>query len=99
MYKTISEADFIRAFEDYNREDNFSRAGLSALFDYFIELEGDIGEKIGLDVIAVCCDFTEYANLAEFQSDYDKEYESIDDIEAETTVIKLDEDAFIIEQF
>lgn len=33
------------------------------------------------DVIAICCDFNEYASLAEFQADYGTEYESIEDIQ------------------
>jgi hypothetical protein len=42
MYQSINEYDFIRAFEQV-RPDNFSRAGLSALYDYFEQLEEDIG--------------------------------------------------------
>lgn len=53
-----------------------------------------------IDVIAICCDFTEYADLEEFQNDYNKEeYETIEYIENQTTVIRLDNGGFIIQSF
>lgn len=98
MYQSINEYDFIRAFEQV-RPDNFSRAGLSALYDYFEQLEEDIGNPIELDVIAICCEYSEYESLEEFQEDYSEDYESIEDIESETTVIPIDDNGFIILQF
>jgi hypothetical protein len=98
MYQQINEYDFIRAFEQV-RPDNFSRAGLSALYDYLEQYEEDTGEQIELDVIAICCEYAEYESLEEFQEDYGDDYESIEDIESETTVISVDDDGFIILQF
>ena len=98
MFQQINEYDFIRAFEQV-RPDNFSRAGLSALYEYFEQLEEDIGNPIELDVIAICCDFNEYENLAEFQEDYGDDYESIEDIEHATQVIMIDDTSFIIQVF
>ena len=98
MFQHISEYDFIRAFEQV-RPDNFSRAGLSALYEYLEQLEEDIGNPIELDVIAICCEYAEYESLEEFQEDYGDDYESIQDIESETTVIPVDDDGFIILQF
>ena len=98
MKQTINEYDFRRAFEQL-RPDQFSYQGLSALFDYFEELEDGIGEEIELDVIGICCEYTEYEDLSEFQEDYGKEYKTIEDIEEQTTVIPVFGDSFIIEQF
>jgi hypothetical protein len=81
-----------------NRKENFSREGLSALFEYLESAECE-GSEMELDVIAICCDFSEYKNLAEFQKDYSKDYESIEDIERDTQVIRIDDEAFIIQQF
>ena len=58
MKMTVSNYDFRREFLDI-RPNNFSLMGLDCLFDYFEELEGDIGEEIELDVIAICCDYAE----------------------------------------
>jgi len=99
MKKTINENDFIRAFEDMNRKENFSREGLCALFEYLEGYESDCGTEVELDVIALCCEYSEYENLAEFQKDYGKEYESMRDIEDATQVIKIDDESFIIQQF
>ena len=98
MFQHINEYDFIRAFEQV-RPDNFSRAGLFALYEYFEQLEKDIGNPIELDVIAICCEYSEYESLEEFQEDYGDDYQSIDEIEQVTTVITVDDDGFIILQF
>jgi hypothetical protein len=52
------------------RGDQFSYEGLIALFDYLEMLEDDIGEPIELDVISLCCEYSEYENLKEFKNDY-----------------------------
>ena len=99
MISTISQYDFVDAFKRL-RPNNFSYEGLLALFDWFEMLEEDCDQKIELDVIAICCDFSEYHDLKEFQNDYGDEYESLEDIENNTLLIKVDyEDRFIIQQF
>ena len=70
MKQNVSEYDFIDGFMKI-RPDNFSRNGLQCLYDYIIELEDDIGEEIEFDVIAICCDFTEYKDFNEIQEAYD----------------------------
>ena len=107
MKTTVNNYQFHRAFEEL-RPNNFSYDGLTALFDWLEEYETDSGEEVELDVIALCCDFSEYENLAAFQADYGTEYETIEDIRDATTVINvsLEEDddgkedgAFIIHCF
>jgi len=90
MYKTIDSFEFIKAFEDCGRENQFSREALFALFDYLEELEQDTGEDIELDVIGLCCDFTEYESLEAFNEDCGTEYATIEDLEDETQVIQFD---------
>ena len=107
MIRTINEYDFIDAFKKMGRENNFSYDGLVALYEYLEMLEDDTGQSIELDVIALCCGFTEYDNLKEFQADYGDEYETIEDIQNATTVIMIDDyevkelndTRFIIQQF
>ncbi len=81
------------------RENNFSWEALSVLFDYLISFEDDTGEELELDVIALCCDYTEYKSIEDFQQDYGEEYETIEDIEQQTTVIPVSDGAFIIQSF
>jgi hypothetical protein len=59
MKTTVSKYDFERAFVDADRKENFSYEALGLLFDYFEELEADLGEEIELDVIAICCEYSE----------------------------------------
>lgn len=89
MKTTVSKSDFRDAFRDYNREENFTYEGLGALYDYLTELEEDTGEEIELDVIAICCDFSEYADLEEIQGEYN-DIEDMDDLRDHTTVIEFD---------
>ena len=86
MKNTINEYDFVRAFDEANRSDNFSRSGRFALYEYLTDLENECGIEIELDVIALCGDFTEWESLDEFRENYGEEYQSYEDI-AERTVI------------
>lgn len=54
MIQTISLSDFRDAFNRL-RPDNFSYDGLTALYEYFEEVNPDYD----LDVIELCCDFAE----------------------------------------
>lgn len=59
IIKTIDFQDFVATFEAYGRKEQFSRAALRALFDYYEELSDDTGEPWELDVIGICCDWAE----------------------------------------
>ena len=103
MKQTIDIYQFRNAFSDYNRQDNFTYKGLTALFHWFEELEDDTGTETELDVVAICCDFTEYENLKELQANYGAEgvenYPDMEDIENATVVIPVDDNSFIIQNF
>ena len=73
--QTVTESDFRDAFQAI-RPDNFTYEGLGALYDYLLELSEQMGEAFELDVIALCCDFTEYSEdeaREEFDIDPDVE--------------------------
>jgi hypothetical protein len=61
---------FHDAFRNMDRLDNFSYEGREALFEYLESYEDDAGATIELDVIALCCDYTEasYSEIAEYYS-------------------------------
>lgn len=99
MKKTISKYEFIEEFKNMNRENNFSYEGREALFDYLEQYEEETGEEIELDIIAICCEYTEYGNIEEFNNNYGKECETIEDIKYFTQVIKIDDERFIIQDF
>jgi len=101
IVKEVSFNDFLEAFKKHRRENQFSYEGKKALFDYLEELSEDLGD-IKLDVIGICCDFTEYDNLEQFNDDYGYsigDVKSIEDIEYYTTVIPINDESFIIQNF
>lgn len=59
MIQTIQLSDFRTAFHNMGRKDNFSYDALELIFDYIEEYEQDSGEQVELDVIAICCDWSE----------------------------------------
>jgi hypothetical protein len=100
MIDTITKYSFLDAFYKMGREDQFSYKGLISLFDYFEMLEEDTDQKIEFDVIAICCEYSEYDSLKDFQNDYGDEYKSLEDIEDNTSLIKIeDTEGFIVQQF
>lgn len=99
MKSTVTVYDFRQAFHNMGRGEQFTYEGLGALFEWLENYEEETGQEVELDVIALCCDFTEYEDLEEFQRDYGEEYETIEDIENNTTVIRVGVDGFIIQAF
>ena len=99
MKQSINLHNFQEAFR-LCRPNNFSYEGLRALFEYLEALEEDIGEEFELDVIALCCDYTEWESLEAFQHDYGAEdYPDLESIADVTQFIQVDEDRFIIGDF
>ena len=87
MKTTVSQTDFVDAFKKM-RPSNFSYEGLIALYDYLENFEEDTDKEIELDVIAFCCDYTEYENLEEYKKSYSS-INSIDDIQSVTSYISI----------
>lgn len=59
MKTTLTFSGFRDAFRAYERIDNFSYEGAKALFEYLEQYEEDTGEELELDVISLCCEYTE----------------------------------------
>ena len=87
MKTTVSQTDFVDAFTKM-RPSNFSYEGLIALYDYLENFEEDTDKEIELDVIAFCCDYSEWDNLEEYKKSYSS-INSIDDIQSATTYISI----------
>lgn len=86
MFVSVTFSNFVDAFRAHERNDQFSYQGKRALFDYLESYEQDTGEQIELDVIALCCDYTEQDAETIAQdygidiSDADGDAKRIDDI-------------------
>lgn len=98
MFKNIDSSEFVQCFDDYNRSENFSIAGRHALFEYLEDFaEQTDSPGIELDVIALCCEYSEYESLEELQVDYN-DIESMEDLQDNTIVIEFN-GGFIIQSF
>ena len=79
MYQTINKSQFRDAFHAMGRGDQFTYDGLGMLFDY---LDGDHE----LDVIAICCAFSE--DMPAYIADqYDIDVEDMSDGETLDAVL------------
>ena len=85
MKQTIGFYEFRKAFESL-RPDNFSYEGLSLLWDYFEQYEEDTGEEIELDVIAICCEYSE-DTPEEIAQSYDIDLKDVDEDDIAQTVM------------
>jgi len=99
MKQTVLIWEFQNWFEKH-RPNNFSRAGLTALWEYLEEYEESTGEEIDFDPIALCCEYTEYNNIDDFHLDYDSEtYPDTDTIMDYTNIYCFGTESFIIQNF
>ena len=67
--------EFAAEFEQWpQRRSHFSRPALRALYEYLNEASNDYGLDIELDVVGMCCEWSEYKNLAELCEDYSEHF-------------------------
>ena len=95
LFEKFDYSMFENRFRDYDRLDNF-RLGLRDLFNHLQDLAEDTGEPIEIDVIAICCDYSEIKI-----KDINRETgcESLDDLRDNTMVIEVDDDTIIYQVF
>ena len=95
----LDAASFRREFKAYGREENFTFCGQDALFAELEEYSDSTGEPYELDVIALCCEFSEYTvqelikeygmvpnDLCAF-SDHDGDWKDLDDGEIRQALV------------
>lgn len=105
MKQNVTFSDFYNSFQAI-RPDNFSYNGLRTLYTWLELYEEDTGEEIELDVIALCCDFSEYT-LEELQTEYGdyagEQWEDINEavrwFDDRTVVLPVDDNTAIVQAF
>lgn len=105
MIETINFDRFNSWFLNSDTYKNkFSYEARKALYDYLLEYEDSTGEQLEFDPIALCCDYTEYKNLAELQTNYSN-INSMEELQDRTIVIPIynndgsESERFIIQNF
>ena len=112
IVQTLSKSSFIDAFKQSSRKDQFSYSALEAIFDYLEEYSDSTGEPVELDIVAICCEWSEAhwsdiareysVDLNDFADDEDDDeriqavYETISD---QTTMLDLGDGNFVFIQF
>jgi hypothetical protein len=97
MIQTIQLSDFRTAFYNMGRKDQFTYEGLGLIFEYIEDYERDNGERVELDVIALCCEWSELSPediLDQYSTDIDTEGKDADEIAAEVEEYLLNETQF-----
>jgi len=67
LYKSLNAYEFVDYFLNWEqRASHFSYDALHALFDHLDQSD----EPVELDVVGLCCEWTEYANPEEYMEAY-----------------------------
>lgn len=91
MHTKISVGEFRDSFKRMGREDGWTYEGLGALYEW---LEENCPDE-ELDVIGLCCEWSEYESLDKYNEDYGSEYEDFDQLQDTTVVIPVGDEGFI----
>lgn len=97
MKATVNKSDFIDQFRVMNRLENFSYEARGMLFDMLEQAEEDSGEETEMDVIAVCCEYSEDSARG-IATDYGIDItECTDDDEVTAAVLEyLNENTYVV---
>ena len=98
MKETVTAYRFRDAFmQSDTYKNNFSYEGLHALFEYIEQVEDDIGEEFEFDMVGICCDYTEYDSLEDFNADYTKVNKSISGCDVEGNTFENNSDGYTLD--
>ena len=102
MYTRVTEDSFRDVFlSSDNYSENFSYDGLTALYDYFSELEADLNESIEFDYISIAGEYSELT-IDELRANYSisKDIDVIEYLQENTIVIEIENsDSVIIQDY
>ena len=98
IIEEYDESLFISRFEDYKRVEttenpngNFSYKGLRNLFEYLDEMYEE-ENPLKLDVISLCCEYSEYENLKAYLNDYSGQHTTLKEITGKENIEDLNEE-------
>ena len=95
IYEQLSTTEVARRLKN-DPYAGWSYEGALALAEYLAEYVEDTDENMELDIVAIRCDFSEYEDLANFNQDTGSEFETIEDLQDNTTVIHVENTGKII---
>ncbi len=78
MKQSITFSQFCDAFRDMGRNEQFSYEAKRVLFDYLEQYTEETGEEVELDVIALCCEYSE-DDFEDIAANYNIDLSDIED--------------------
>ena len=79
MKANVTQWEFEDRFKQSDTyKNNFTHSALKALYEYLTNIEDDIGEEIEFDMIALCCEYSEYKSAFEAASEYGYNVDQLD---------------------
>lgn len=106
VYNELSVGEIAQRLYADKENNGFSLEGVRSLAEWLNDLASDSDEPIELDVVALRCDWTEYGDLEDFNRQHHggknqaEFHKSIDDLEGDTYVIRLDDgNGFLAQTF
>lgn len=96
MIQVVTKQMFIDAFEKAGRKCHFSPEGLDLLFDFLEDIHDFSDDPYELDVIELCCDFSEDKLDTILRNHGMKTVEDLEDL---TSVIETGDDYIIYKVF
>ena len=101
MYTRVTEDNFRNTFLTSDYKNNFSYDGLTALYNYFEELEDELNESIEFDYISIAGEYSELT-IEELRDNYsiNKDIDVIKYLQENTIVIEIENsDSVIIQDY
>ena len=59
IVQTLAQGDFVQLFKESSRKDQFSVEALESIFNYLDTYSEETGEPIELDIVGICCEWSE----------------------------------------
>lgn len=88
LIETINASDLYHMACRMGRGDNFGYAGWNAIGDYLEQLSDDLGEDLEVDIVGICCEYSQadgiddvWEQVVKFGDIDDDEWEEMDDEE------------------
>lgn len=87
---TVSAHDVVERARVMGRMNNFEYDGWHALFEYLEDLSDDTGQDIDLDIVALCCKFTRFEDVADYNAQYGTDFDDAADIDQFACFVRSD---------
>lgn len=98
LSQTVNFSMFVDAFKKAGRDEQFSYRAMRELFDYIDDYMDDDETPIELDVVALCCEWSELSE-EDIRDYYDATPDELQDRTTVLVVEQSDDDTYLVQEF